>query len=169
MVGGVQKAHRIVLAVDVDETAAELPQHRRCGGHPIDAAAALALGGDLAAEHQRRGALVPGLFQTVQHCLRHIVKGGPDHGLGRAGAHKVLGGAVAQNGIDGVDEDGFARTRLACQHIQAFFKVNVGFLDDCHIFNLEAAQHSFSCLISGPDDGSAPHRWFWHPAPNGPQ
>ena len=52
MTGRVQQAHGVVLTVDVDKPAAKLPQDGGSGRHPVDAAGALALGGDLTAEQQ---------------------------------------------------------------------------------------------------------------------
>ena len=47
MPGWIQQTHRVVLAIDVDKSAAKLPQDSGGGRHPVDAAGALALGGDL--------------------------------------------------------------------------------------------------------------------------
>ena len=63
--GRVQQADGVVLAVDVDQPAAQLPQDGGCGRHPIDAASAFALGCDLTAQGQGIGALISGLFQAV--------------------------------------------------------------------------------------------------------
>ena len=152
MMRRVEQTHRIVLAVDVDQTTAQLPQNGRRSRHSVDAAAALALGGDLTAEQQCFGALVAGLLQLIQHSRRHLLKGGADHRLCSPGAHQVLRGAVAKDRIDGIDQDGFARTGLAGQHIQPRFKVHLCLLDHGNIFNLQAAQHGFVLLPS-----SLPH------------
>ena len=90
--------------------------------------------------------LIPRLFQAVQHCRRNIIKCRPDDCFCSPRAHQILGGAVAQNGIDGVDQDRFARTGLAGKDIQALLKMHVGLLDDCNIFNLQTAQHVRSLL-----------------------
>ena len=152
MMRRIEQTHRIVLAVDVDQTAAQLPQNGCRGRHPVDAAAAFTLGGDLAAEQQCFRALVAGLFKLIQHSRRHLLKGGADHRLCSPGAHQVLRGAVAKDRIDGIDQDGFARTGLAGQHIQPRFKVHLRLLDHGNIFNLQAAQHGFVLLLS-----SLPH------------
>ena len=102
MMRRIEQTHRIVLAVDIDQTAAQLPQNGCRGRHP--------------------------------------------------GAHQVLRGAVAKDRIDGIDQDGFARTGLAGQHIQPRFKVHLRLLDHGNIFNLQAAQHGFVLLLS-----SLPH------------
>ena len=128
MPGWIQQTHRVVLAIDVDKSAAKLPQDSGGGRHPVDAAGALALGGDLTAEQQRFRALIACLFQTVKDGRRHILKCSPDDSLGRTGAHEILRGAVTQNSVDGVDEDGFACARLTGQDVEALFKMDIGFL-----------------------------------------
>ena len=139
VVGRVQQSNGIVLAVDVDEPAAQLPQDRCGGRHPVDAAGALALSGDLTAQEQCFRALIPGFFQTVQHSRRNIFKCRPDHRLCSTGTHQIFGGTVAKNGVDGIHENGFARARLAREDVETFFKMDIGLLDDGHIFNLQAA------------------------------
>ena len=170
MTGRVQQAHGVVLTVDVDKPPAQLPQDGGSGRHPVDTAGALALGGDLTAEQQGLRALIACLFEAVENSRRHVLERGPDDSLGRAGAHEILGSAVAQNGVDGVDEDGFACARLTGQDVEALLKVDIGFLDNCNIFDLQAAQHSFTpAFISARYDGSVPNRWSLRPAPNGPR
>ena len=168
MTGRVQQTHGVMLTVDVDKPPAQLPQDGGSGRHPVDTAGALALGGDLTAEQQGLRALIACLFEAVENSRRHVLERGPDDGLGRAGAHEILGSAVAQNGVDGVDEDGFACARLTGQDVEALFEMDVCFLDNCNIFDLQAAQHSFTpAFISARYDGSVPNRWSLRPAPNG--
>ena len=152
MMRRIEQTHRIVLTVDVDQPTAQFTQNGCRGWHPVDTAAAFALGGDLAAEQQCFRALVAGLLKLIQHSRRHLLKGGADHRLCSPGAHQVLRGAVAKDRIDGIDQDGFARTGLAGQYIQPRFKVHLRLLDHGNIFNLQAAQHGFVLLPS-----SLPH------------
>ena len=81
MVRRVEQTYGIVLTVDVDQTAAQIPQNSCRSRHSVDAAAAFTLSGNLAAEQQCFGALVAGLFQLIQHSRRHLFKGGADHRL----------------------------------------------------------------------------------------
>ena len=148
VVGGVEQADRVVLPVDVDEPAAQFPQDSGGGRHPVDAAAALALGGDLPGQQQLVAALIARLFQAVLDGGGHLLEGRPDHRLGGAGADQLTGSAAAQNGIDGVDQDRLAGAGLAGQDVQSLFKVDVGLLDDGHIFDLQAAQHDLSLVFS---------------------
>ena len=86
----VQKAHGVVLTVDIDKSSAQLPQNRSRCRHSVDAAGAFALGCDLAAEHQCIRALVARLLKAVQHRTGHLLKGCTDHRLGGPCAHKIL-------------------------------------------------------------------------------
>ena len=141
MMRRVQQTYRIVLSVDVDQPSAQVPQNGCCGWHPVDAAGAFALRCDLTAEHQRIRPLITGIFQTVLHRLRDLLECSADHSFGSSGPHKITGSAVAQNCIDRIDQDRFARTRLAGKNIQARLKVHFRFLNDGNIFYLQAAQH----------------------------
>jgi len=40
-----------------------------------------------------------------------------------------------------VHKDGFACARLTGQDVEALLKVDIGYLDDCIIFDLQAVQH----------------------------
>ena len=139
MVCRIQQSHRVVLAVDVDQTSAQLPQHSRRGGHAVDSAAALSFGGDLTAQKQLCRALITGRFQFVQHHIRDLRKRRTDHRFGRTRAHKILGSPIAQDRIDGVDQNGLARTSLTGEDVQPRLKMNFCLLDDRDIFNLQAA------------------------------
>ena len=62
----------------------------------------------------------------------------------------------------------FTCARLTGQDVEALFEMDVCFLDNCNIFDLQAAQHSFTpAFISARYDGSVPNRWSLRPAPNG--
>ena len=102
----------VVLAVDIDELPADLPHDGgRCRA-AIDTAAALAILCDLPIEKQLAVALIARFQNGPDPQGGQIAKAGPDDRLFSAAAHKVAGGAVAQDGIDGIDQDGFAGTGL---------------------------------------------------------
>ena len=128
-----------MLTVDVDQPATQFPEDGCRCRHTVDPAGAFALRRDLPAEHQFLRALVPCLFQTILHRNRHLFKCGTDHSLCRTGADQIFGGTVAKDGIDGVDQNGLARTGLAGKNIQPRLEMNFRLLDDRNIFNLQAA------------------------------
>ena len=53
-----------------------------------------------------------------------------------AGAHHVAGDALAQQGVDGVNDNGFTRAGLTRQGGQTGTKGDVRFLNHRHIFNM---------------------------------
>ena len=142
--GRVGQALAVVLAVDGQQPGADVPHHRGGGGHAIDAAAALALGIDFAVKQQVVQGLVAAALQFGADRFGDILEGGPDTGFLRAAAHQLAGGAVAQDRVDGVDQDGLARAGLAGQHIKAGGKFDLGFFDHGNIFDFEVRQHAVS-------------------------
>ena len=75
----------------------------------------------------------------VQYHIRDLRKRRTDHRFGRTCAHKILGSPIAQDRIDGVDQNGLARTSLTGEDVQPRLKMNFCLLDDRDIFNLQAA------------------------------
>ena len=142
--GGVGQAGAVVLAVDGKQPGRDLPQHRSGSRHAVDAKIALAFGVDLAVEQQLVSASITALFQLLLHLLRHVSKGGPHAGFGGTAAHQIAGGAVAQNCVDGINEDGFACAGLAGQHVKAGGKAHLGFFNDSYVFDLQCCKHGIS-------------------------
>ena len=148
MAGRIGQILIVVLPVDVDETGGEIPQHGCGGRHAVDPAVALAFGTDLTIKKKFVSRLIACLFQLAANSLGQVGKGGPDTGFARPGADKVAAGAVAQNGIDGVDQDTFACARLAGQNVQTGRELRFGLLDDRNIFNFQILQQSPSAPFS---------------------
>ena len=88
VVGRIEQAHRVVLTIDINQSAAQFPQDGRSGRHSIDAADTLALGGNLTGQKQFFAALIPCFFQTVLDSSRNFLKSGPNHGFGSARPHQ---------------------------------------------------------------------------------
>ena len=135
--GGVGQALAVVLTVDGKQPCRNIAHHRCRCGHTVDTAAALALGVDLAVQKQVVGSLIAAFFQLCLDRLRDILKGRPNARLLCAAAHQLAGGAVAQNGVDGVDQDGLARAGLTRKHVEAGGKMHLGLFDDGYIFNFQ--------------------------------
>ena len=89
------QALAVVLAVDGEQPRRNVPHHRRRGGHAVDAAAALALGVDLAVQKQVVGDLVAAFFQLLFDGGRDTLKRCPDARLLCAASHQLTRGAVA--------------------------------------------------------------------------
>ena len=154
MAGGIGQVLVIVLAMDIDEARGQIPQHGRRGGHTVDPEVAFALGADFTVEQQFVPCFVTGLLQLAAHSLGQVGESGPDTGLGRAGAHQFAAGAVAQDGVDGVDQNAFARTGLAGENVQAARELCFGLFDDRHILDFQIFQQSpsapFFVFAAGP-------------------
>ena len=137
--GGVQQLLAVVLAVDVQQAAAQLPQLGHGDGPSVQAAGVAPVPLDLPLEQQ----FLP---------LVHAVVGQPaqgwqagEHrrdqgGLG-PGADELPAGPLAQHGADGIDNDGLARPRLAGEDIQSAVKADIRRFDDGDIFNVQQGKH----------------------------
>ena len=137
--GGVQQLLAVVLAVYVQQAAAQLPHLGHGDGPSVQAAGVAPVPLDLPLEQQ----LLP---------LVHAVVGQPGQGrqtgehrrdqggLG-PGADELPAGPLAQHGADGVDDDGLARPRLAGEDVQPAVKADVRRLDDGDIFNVQQGKH----------------------------
>ena len=147
MGGRVCQALAVMLAVNTQEPCGNVPYHSRRGGHAVDAAGTFAVGADFPVQKQIIGVFVAEFFQLFVDRSRNLLKGGPDGGLLGTAANQFPGCTVAKNGVDGVDEDGFARTRFAGQHVQAGCELHLGLFDDRDIFNFQLCQHVDTPLL----------------------
>ena len=137
-----------VLPVDVDQQPAAFPQHRNGRGPPVDAAAAFSLGGYRALDEQH-AVLVgfkPELPQLVLRRGGQIAEHGGHRRLPAAGAHQVPADPLAEHRVDRIDNNGFARTGFAGQHVEAGIEGDVGLFDHRDIFNMQTPQHKRSRL-----------------------
>ena len=61
-------------------------------------------------------------------------------------ADQLTAGALAQHGAEGVNNDGFARARLAGQGVEARLEPDVRLLNNGDILNMEHFQHGVVLL-----------------------
>ena len=136
MAGRVQQLLSVVLAVDVQQLLAQLPQlrHRhRAAIHPAQVASVsldLPLEQQLLLGHRDAVFLKPRQGRCLGKHRRHQSRTG-------SGADKLPAGALAQHRSDGVDDDGFARSGLTGQHVEPRLKGDVCRLDQGDIFNVK--------------------------------
>ena len=142
MGGGVCQALAVVLAMDAQQPGRDVPHHGGGGRHSVDPAGSLAVGADLAVKQQVLGGLVAAGFQLGTDRCRDLFKGGPDTGFVCTAAHKFPGGAVAEDRVDGINEDRLAGAGFAGQHVKAGGKANPGLFDHRHIFDFQLCQHA---------------------------
>ena len=145
--GRVQELLPVVLAVDVQQLPPQLPQLGHRHQLSVDAAHVPAVPLELPLKEQL---LLPGgeavLLQPGQggHPGKHRRHQG---GLG-PGADELPAGALPQHRADGVDDDGFARPRLAGEHVEPRLEPNVRRLDEGDIFNVKQGKQSCTPPLS---------------------
>ena len=147
----VQKLSPVVLAVDVQQLPADLPELGHSDGAAVDPAGILPFAGNLSLEEQLP-VLVRG--QPVLPETRQVRRDGgelrADKGLSGSGADEVPGGPSPQNGTHGVNDDGFPRAGLARERIEARAELNVRFLDNRNIFDVQKLQHGSASSTACP-------------------
>ena len=146
MVGLVEEAGGIVLAVDVDELDAQLMQNGNRHQTAVDPADVLAVQMDFALD-DGFGVVLDAVFCKPGQ-FRHAREHRPDGGFGGAGTDHVAVGALTQDGRNGVDDDGLTRTGLTGEDVEAPVKGNVRTFDDRNIFNMQKTQHGSSLLFA---------------------
>ena len=136
----VKELLRIVLAVDVDEPSPQLFKRRHTHRPPVYAADIFPVRVNFTLHLQ---------FLRVKF---HLILGKPAafRNLRKNRAHKraastgpddVSVRALAQNGRDRVNDDGFTGTCFTGQNVEAALEENFRLLDDGDIFNMQNAQH----------------------------
>jgi hypothetical protein len=117
----------LVLSVDVDQVGADLGQRGRRHGPTIDAGDAPAAAAQLAGQNElaHRLAVVQAQFgqrrldRSRYRRVRVQLEDGLHEGAVGAGADRLHRRPAAQDGADGVDDDGLAGARLPREHVQA--------------------------------------------------
>ena len=137
----IEKLLRVVLSMDLDELFPEPFQDRDRNGTAVDAADVFSVRIDLAL-HEQLVRVIRDLILFKPRKARRSGKDRADKGAACAGTDHVAVGAFAENGGNGVDHDGFARTGFAGEHIEAPVKGNIGLLDHRDILNVQNAQHN---------------------------
>ena len=142
----VKQRRGIVLAVDIDQLDAQPAQHGHGDQSPVDPAYILAVQENIPLDHRLRVIGHPVLGKPRE--FRHLGEHGADGGLVCPGADHIPVGPLTQDGGDGVDHNGFARARLAGEHIEARVKRDIRALDNRDILNMQKIQHGSSPLIT---------------------
>ena len=131
--------------MDIDELNAQPAQHGNGDQGPVDPAYILAVQKDIPLDHRLRVVGHP-VFGKPRK-LRHLCEHGADGGLVCPGADHIPVGPLPQDGGDGVDHNGFARARLAGEHIEAGVERDVRALDNRDILDMQKIQHGNNLLI----------------------
>src|SRR5207302_5684813 len=151
---GPEQGHVLGLTVDVDQPLAELLQDGQGYAATVDACAAAATAaGYLAADDQ--GAILrleSVLVQCGLDLVSQVVGDGEDaldDGPLRAAADHFRPETIAEQGADGVDQDGLAGAGFAGDDVETWLPVDLEMVDDREIANRELAQHSAVIMPAG--------------------
>ena len=138
----------IVLAVDVNQLNTQLSQQRHCNRTAIDPADIFTIQPDFSLNQQFLRLILHLIFcKPIQRA--DTGKHGTDKGLVTAGTNHVPVGPFAQNGADGVDDNGFTGTGLAGKHVKSRIKGNIRLFNDGNIFNMQHGKHGGSPFTPG--------------------
>ena len=131
----------VVLPVYVHEHGGKLLHLRGCHRRAAYAAAALAVGADAPLQNKLiavRVYLVVGKPLLSPSEIKHR----RDDALFRAPAHKLTADPLAEDSTYRVDDDGFARARLAGEHVQPRCKADVSLFNHGYILNVKLIKHT---------------------------
>ena len=129
----------VVLTMDVHQQLSQLFHLGGGGRHTADAAAALPVGAYSALKYQLILRLESVIFQPSLAAFQ--IKYRSHHAFFGSTAHQFPADPLSKHGADGVDDDGFARSGLAGQHIEALTEADVGSLYYCDILNVKFIKH----------------------------
>ena len=133
--GGIGQAGAVMLAMDGQQPGRDIPHDAGGCRHPVDAAAALSVGADFPVQQKVIGRTITAFFHLCPGLGGDLLKGGPDARLLGAAAHQFPGSPVPQNGVDGINQNGFACAGFAGQHIKAGGEGYFGLFNHGDIFN----------------------------------
>ncbi len=141
-----QQREVFALAMYIHQQAADLAQERGGHGPAVDPRDRTAVGAHFACQHQHVGGVA---FQAVfdqqrgqpAGCGRAEVKRAFHLGALGAGAQHIGRGAVAQQQVDGINDDGFARAGLAGEHIEARGERQIEPINDGKVVDAEFCEH----------------------------
>ena len=129
-----------MLPVDIDELNAQLVQDRHGHKSAVHPADVFTVQEDIPLDH---GLLV--IFHAVflePRKIRHFCEDRPDGGLAGPGSDHIPVCPLAQDGGNGVDDNGFARAGLTGEDIKALVEGNIRLLNDRNVLNVQKAQQS---------------------------
>ena len=142
----------VALPVDIDQQGADLAEQALRHGTPADPRNRLAVAAERALEQD------PVLVLRQLHAklrkrrprrLIQPVEQGRDHGILLARADQVAADPPACQGVEAVNQQGFSGARLTRQDAQTLGKVDIRLPDDCHIPDVERAEHIIFPLPAG--------------------
>ena len=142
----------VALPVDIDQQGADLAEQALRHGTPADPRDRLAVAAERALEQDP--VLVLRQFHAKLRKRRprrliQPVEQGRDHGILLARADQVAADPPACQGVEAVNQQGFSGARLTRQDAQTLGKIDIRLPDDCHIPDVERAEHIIFPLPAG--------------------
>ena len=131
-----QKGIVIMLPVNMEQTAHDLPLQGKRNHAPV--AARLALSVCMHGALNIKSVLLKAeLRQGGKRLRRQLLKAAANTCALFPRADLVLGKAPAAQKIQAADHNGFSGARLSCQHAQPRGKINIALLDHGNVFNMQ--------------------------------
>ena len=147
MVRLIKQLLRIVLAVDVDQIAAQLFQNANRHRLAVDPADVFSIQKNLPLD-QKFPAVVWNPVFGKPVILRYAGKQCTDPGGRTARPNHIPVGALTQNGRNCVDHNGFARTGFTGQNVEPAAEPDFRLFNDRNILNMQNIQHGSHSLPS---------------------
>ena len=131
---GIEKAHRFMLPVNVREERRKLFEHGKGDFPAVDAANARPVFRHEAREHQLPFLFYPVFVQKPLYLGSYLVEIGKDARRLFAVSDQTLVRARAQDKVYAVDDDGFARARLAGENVQPLAELHFQLVYERNVF-----------------------------------
>ena len=141
LLGLVEARQALALGMDQGQLGGKLAQHGNRGRLIVDEDAALAAGGDLAAQNDVVTARIDAVFFQDVFGVGGGLEDAGDDGLLGAVADDLGGGFAAHQQGQSIDEDGFSRAGFAGEQVQAGAEGGDGVIDDGVVFSAEFDKH----------------------------
>ena len=157
LIAGIEQGLVGMLAVDVDEQAAERLQVLEIHGLAVDEGTRPPIRADEPAQRARRVVVEPALGEPAESTVvfRHVER----HADLRTLRVVANGGgvrSVAQGEPERIDENGFAGARLAGHDVQAAAELDFDFVNDGVVLYADQAQHGLLAATVRPIAARAP-------------
>ena len=131
---GIEKAHRFMLPVNVRKERRKLFEHGKGDFPAVDAANARPVFRHRAGEHQLPFLFYPVFVQKPLYLGSYLVEIGKDARRLFAVSDQTLVRARAQDKVYAVDDDGFARARLAGENVQPLAELHFQLVYERNVF-----------------------------------
>ena len=130
-----------MLAVDVEQLPAQLPQLGHGDEPAVDAADILAVRLDLPLDQQVSLLIRPHTVLPEPFQLRQTGENGVDQSRSGPGSDQIAAGPLPDDGPDGVHHDGFTCAGLAGEGVEPPVELDICRLDHRDILNMKQREH----------------------------